>query len=135
MKNKFLKIYLILNLFIFSNIMIEDVHAVSSNSFSYFLESLWEDFSLIVLYALISLIFVIPTAVSISYSNKKKSKKVETIVETMRKYKEMNISDIYNVIPDFHVITFKNTVYQMFCDIENAYMNFDYNRLNELLTD
>ena len=53
----------------------------------------------------------------------------ETITKTITE------DEIKAIIPDFNKQAFLNKVYQMFIDVQNAWMNFDYDVLRKNLTD
>lgn len=51
------------------------------------------------------------------------------------KYPELTQLQVSAIIPGFDVIEFNFRAYQIFYDIQIAWMNFDYDKLKELITD
>lgn len=50
-------------------------------------------------------------------------------------FNEVTQEEANAVIPDFNIIEFKMKAYEMFKNIQIAWMNFDYQKLKEMLTD
>lgn len=51
------------------------------------------------------------------------------------KYKQMTPEEVNEVIPNFNIEEFNFKAYQIFYDVQMAWMDFDYDKLKELLTD
>lgn len=51
------------------------------------------------------------------------------------KYKQLSSEEANAVIPKFNIEEFNFKAYQIFYDVQMAWMNFDYDKLKELLTD
>ena len=55
--------------------------------------------------------------------------------QIIKQYPSLNQSQVNEIIPNFNIEEFNFTTYQMFYDTQIAWMNFDYDKLKELLTD
>ena len=64
-----------------------------------------------------------------------KSTRTSKSSQTSIKYNEMSVEKLKELIPDMTIEKLKNMVYSNFVDIQNAWMNFDYDKLRELCTD
>lgn len=51
------------------------------------------------------------------------------------KYKDLTQEEVNIIMPSLNVLEFNYQAYQMFYDIQMAWMEFDYDKLKELLTD
>ena len=54
---------------------------------------------------------------------------------TVQRYPDMPEGEIKNYLPDHTLGSLKHMAYQKFLNIQNAWMNFDYDKLKELCTD
>lgn len=59
----------------------------------------------------------------------------KTVQHYSNKYDKLTIEEANTVIPNFDIEEFNFTAYQIFYDVQMAWMNFDYDKLKELLTD
>lgn len=53
----------------------------------------------------------------------------------VKSYNQITIEETNKVISDFNIEEFNFKAYQIFYDVQMAWMNFDYDKLKELLTD
>ena len=101
------------------------------------------DASIVFLPLAIIIVFTIVVAISSSVKNKKTN--ISAREKRRREYVyRKNISYNYvklpndkanKVIPNFDIEEFNFKAYQIFYDVQMAWMNFDYDKLKELLTD
>ena len=78
----------------------------------------------------VTIVFVI---ILISLASNKNSKSHQ--VSTIEKYNELSSDYVNNIINDFNIDDFKSFAYKTFFDVQMAWMEFDYDKLKELLTD
>lgn len=74
--------------------------------------------------------------ISISLTNKNRRKKYQEQENKIREiFNGISKEKVESIIPNFNIEEFNFKAYQIFYDIQMAWMNFDYDKLKELLTD
>lgn len=96
-----------------------------------------EEIFIVLAFAIIFMIFPI-FAINAFFNSIKKGAKInESRKKSLlaNKYPELLQENAIKVIPDFNVTEFNFEAYQNFYDVQMAWMEFDYDKLKELLTD
>ena len=88
--------------------------------------------TVIIMFAIIAAMIVIPIATG-SKNAKKMSEKKEELKYTDIDQEQIE-KEIKEVLPDFSSETFKNTVYEIYKEVQIAWMNFDYDTLKNTCT-
>lgn len=70
---------------------------------------------------------------SLKSTKKQIAKHINTIDNS--KYKELTQEQVSKIIPNLNVTEFNFKAYQAFYDVQMAWMNFEYDKLKELITD
>lgn len=90
--------------------------------------------NLILLITYTSVFFVILILILLrSFPKKTKNTKLQNKINKMKE--GITYKDATAIIPDFNIEEFNFYAYKVFYDVQMAWMNFDYNKLKELLTD
>ena len=83
--------------------------------------------------AIITLVIIVIIFIIIYVSNKNKVR--QDFSNVVDKYKELSIDEIRKIDPDFNLGEFKNNAFNIYKDIQTAWMNFDREKIRELTTD
>ena len=79
--------------------------------------------------------FVIPLLIVVLTTRKSKALRKKRNEPLNITFKSMEQEDVNKVIPNFDIAEFNFKAYQIFYDVQMAWMDFDYDKLKELLTD
>ena len=79
------------------------------------------------------LFIVIAVYNSGTYSKSKKESKYMHFADPS--YQDMDVEKLREIVPDMSIGNLKNMVYENFVNVQNAWMEFDYDKLRELCTD
>ena len=93
------------------------VHKIADNIFNWIIICFWP--------AIIILFIITNVAIDRKF---KKSHKIYN-------YKQISVEEANSVISNFDIKEFNHEAYKIFYDVQIAWMNFDYDKLRELLTD
>lgn len=84
------------------------------------------------LFLIIITVFI--AIISINVKHKRLASKDTNEID-ISKYKELTQEQVNKIMPSLNVLEFNFKAYQIFYDVQMAWMNFDYDKLKELLTD
>lgn len=81
----------------------------------------------------ISVFFIVIFVAYISFPNKGKNNNISS--DSPYPFKDITQEDLASIMPGVNLLTLKRQIFDNFVEIQNAWMNFDYNKLRELCTD
>lgn len=80
-------------------------------------------------------VITVPTLIAIESAKEKKNPHILLNMKKLDHKKEVSIDKIKTLIPDYNAQEFLQARYQDYIDIQNAWMNFEYEKLRTKLTD
>ena len=84
---------------------------------------------------MVDLIFILIFITIIIIALSKKSKKIQNTIKESINYADISEDKLKELIPDMTLNEVKRVVYDRFIEIQNAWMDFDYDKLRTLCTD
>lgn len=91
--------------------------------------------TLIIMFVIFALTFGVPILIVVTSILNKKVKQQNIQREIQKTFTPIDKEKVNSIIPNFDIEEFNFKAYQIFYDIQIAWMNFDYDKLKDLVTD